>query len=85
MTFRGISYDLIKIVKNACNMQIYSSNMKKNQKMNLNYSLVKPSFFIVSKKVIIFCDAAFLVSDSRSSYGVAMYFDNFLIYTGASK
>lgn len=30
MTFRGIFYVLNKIVKNACNMQIYSSNMKKN-------------------------------------------------------
>lgn len=53
-TFRGVPHSPLKIVKNARDMQIYSSSLEENKKLNMKNSLINPSFFNYTNKVIIF-------------------------------
>lgn len=52
--FRGVPHSPLKIVKNARDMQIYSSSLEENKKLNMKNSLVNSSFFNYTDKAIIF-------------------------------
>lgn len=50
----GISHSPLKIIKNACNMQIYFPGLEENKNLNLKKSLVKLSSLIILTKCLFF-------------------------------